>query len=117
MATELDNLTVELNSQLFDLCGESEDDFQTCEAADAAEPGCPGRGLPPRWAGLDAGPEPGRAGPDEEERAGHVIRVRLGLGKSCLQQSWHGRAPGTRNNRYAGDVFGGKTSRRLGGGR
>jgi uncharacterized repeat protein (TIGR01451 family) len=31
MATELDNLTVELNGQLFELCGASEDDYETCE--------------------------------------------------------------------------------------
>ena len=31
MATELDNLEVELNGQLFELCGESQDDFETCE--------------------------------------------------------------------------------------
>jgi hypothetical protein len=38
MDTELDNLTVELSNQLFELCGESEDadgdglgDYETCE--------------------------------------------------------------------------------------
>ena len=31
MATELDNLTVELENQLFELCGESQDDYATCE--------------------------------------------------------------------------------------
>ncbi|MGD8598680.1 MAG: PKD domain-containing protein, partial [Anaerolineae bacterium] len=45
MDTELDNLEVELNGQLFDLCGETADDYETCsgglmaqnlEAMDAA---------------------------------------------------------------------------------
>jgi predicted outer membrane repeat protein len=79
MATELDNLTVDLNSQLFDLCGS---DVETCDgglmlknldALDVAD----------RRAALALMRAQNLAQQItiEEERAGQVINVRLALGQ------------------------------------
>lgn len=90
MTTELDNLTVELSDQLFDLCGESNDedgdgfgDYDTCEG------GLMGQNLEALYAGsLRVGLAFRRARivanqiVIEQERAGQVINVNLGLGRS-----------------------------------
>ena len=89
MSTELDNLTVELCDQLFDLCGESEDedgdgfgDYDTCEG------GLMEQNLQDMYAAsLRIGLAWQRAEnitesiKIEEERAGQVINVHLGLGQ------------------------------------
>jgi predicted outer membrane repeat protein len=83
MATELDNLTVELNGQLFELCGESDDDYETCDGGLMAQ----------NFNAMDAASL--RVGlaylqaqniaeqiKIESDRAGQVIEVTLGLGQT-----------------------------------
>ena len=82
MATELDNMVFELNGQLFELCGASDDDYQTCQ----------GGLMEQNFGALDAASL--RAGlarmraqnlaeqiKIESERAGQVVMVTLGLGQ------------------------------------
>jgi len=82
MATELDNLTVELEDQLFELCGENQDDYATCEGGlmeqnfDAMDAASLRVGL--AYLRAQNIVEQIRS---EEQRAGQVINVHLGLGK------------------------------------
>ncbi len=83
MATELDNLTVELNNQLFDLCGQSQDDYATCEGGlmeqNLLELDTAARRIGLAWLRAQNLVEQIQT---EEIRAGQVIQVNLGLGNS-----------------------------------
>ena len=112
MATELDNLTVELNDQLFELCGQSEDDYESCdgglmeqnfEALDAASLRV---GL--AWLRAQNMAEQIRI---EEERAGQVIRVTLGLGQRISAYELAiGKLQAQRTTRHRVNILGGPDS-------
>ncbi len=82
MATELDNLTVDLDNQLFELCGASDDDYETCDG------GLMAQNLEAMYAAsLRVGLARLRAQniaeqiKIESDRAGQVVTVQLGLGQ------------------------------------
>ncbi len=82
MSTELDILTVELEDQLFELCGESQDDYESCDGGlmeqnfDAMDAASLRVGL--AYLRAQNIVEQMRI---EEQRAGQVIMVHLGLGQ------------------------------------
>jgi PKD repeat protein len=82
MYTELDNLEVELDNQLFELCGESDDYTETCAGGlmeqnlDALDTASRRVGL--AWQRAQNIAEQIRI---ESDRAGQVINVHLGLGQ------------------------------------